>query len=133
MSQVNYGPFTVHADLHGFSISRENGRLEFAPRLCEQAVKLVQQALSLESWLVLPETISNSPIMIRFTGERIMYLSDKTKKGEVAFKFEEGDNLIAAISGGLQSFKDETTLKGGGPKGSFSSSHLPDPVIVGRD
>jgi hypothetical protein len=133
MQPINYGPFTVSANLRGFTVSRENGKVELVPGMCAQAIKLVQQALSLQEWLVLPETISSSPIMIRFTGERVMYLSDKNKQGEVAFKFEEGDDLIAALSGGLQSFKDETTLKGRGPKGGFSSSYLPDPVIVGRD
>ncbi len=133
MAPNNYGPFTVNADLHGFTVSRENGSVVFAPGLYEKAISLLQHALSLESWTILPETISDSPMMVRFTGERIMYLSNKNEKGEVAFQFEEGDELITAIKGGLQSFKDVTILKGGGPKGRFSSAHLPDPIIVGRD
>lgn len=126
------GPFEVTTDLKGFTISRETGGLKLRPGEAPHAINLVQHALSLQDWRVLPETVSDSPIMIRFTSERVIYMSNKNEEhGEVCFQFTEGDELIAAINSGVNKFKDMHTLKGAGPQGAFHNS-VPDPIIEGR-
>jgi len=131
MQEVKVGPFKVDVNLQGITLSRENGSVKFSPSDGNNAVEIVMVALGLETMKILPERISNSPMQVRFTPERIAYLLNKNESGEVAFKFDEGDDLIEAIKAGVDKTRDQNTL-GRGSKKSFSSAHPPDPIIHGR-
>jgi len=128
MQPIKFGPFEVIVTLRDITIKRDLGSVTFLPPEWERIVNLIMRALSLRKMKVLPEKINHSPIHIRFTAERLLYFYKDGSDGEVAFKFDEGDDLIKAVKNGVQKFKDMTTVQKG-PKKSFSSSHIPDPII----
>lgn len=95
----------------------------------DRVVKLVNDALKFSEMTLLPPHITHDPFRVVFSKGEICVLTrlDTEERG-LEFTFDQGDDLIKAISDGVDRQVEERTLSGG-PAKNIRGYNPPEPPI----
>jgi hypothetical protein len=121
--------FIAHADEFNCYLSRTEtpeDRLELSPSEVSKAIDTVGLALRMETMPVLPDHITNSPFVIRFSEDDYLRLERRDKDGSLKFVWREGDDLILAFQSAEKiAINERTVVRSARGAGTVSISDNP--------
>lgn len=122
------GDFTVRTVPSGVIIIG-SGEVALTPGELKIALQTVNDALRFTDMKLLPPQITYEPFRVKFSKEgdlELLRLDDPDVS--LKFTFAQGDDLVKAISEGVDRHVQEETL-GGGPSKVRRGMSVPDPLI----
>ena len=120
--------FLPSADNGKIVIKTGEQQLLLAAAEADKATKLIGIALGMETMDALPDHITNSPFVIRFSANGTLSLERQDESGSISFEWADADDLIVAIQKGLNISIDKDILTNT-PKETGSISYNSEPFI----